>query len=106
MTESVMTEDQTTEDPDPTTEDPDPTTEDPDPTTEDPTTEDPMTEDLLTRIKRETNERLEALRGAVEERDRRRADLLAADPPVDVDLVSEEAVDEVDTQAQLYERSI
>ena len=90
MTESLMTEDPTTEDL----------------MTGDPTTEDPTTEDLLTRIKRETNEHLEALRGAVEERDRLQADLREVDPPLDVDLVSEEAVDEVDTQAQLYEHSI
>jgi hypothetical protein len=77
-----------------------------DPTTGDPMTEDLSTEDLLTRIKRETNERLAALRGAVEERDRLRADLLKVDPPLDVDLASEEAVDEVDAQAQLYELSI
>jgi len=81
-----------------------PTTEDP--RTEDLLTVDPTTEDLLTRIKRETNERLAALRGAVEERDRLRADLLKVDPPVEVDLASEEAVDEVDAQAQLYEWSI
>jgi hypothetical protein len=74
--------------------------------TEEPTTEDLSTGDLLTRIKRETNERLEALRGAVEERDRLRADLLKVDPLLDVDLASEEAVDEVDAQAALYERSI
>ena len=36
-----------------------------------------MTEDLLTRIQRETNERLEALRGAVEEHDGLQADLRA-----------------------------
>ncbi len=43
-------------------------------------------EDLLSRIKRETNERLEELRGAVQERDRLQADLTALDtapePPV------------------------
>jgi DNA-binding transcriptional regulator YdaS (Cro superfamily) len=74
--------------------------------TEELRTEDLSAEDLLRRIKRETNERLAALRGAVEERDRLRADLLKVDPPVDVDLASEEAVDEVDAQAQLYELSI
>jgi hypothetical protein len=74
--------------------------------TEELRTEDLSAEDLLRRIKRETNERLAALRGAVEERDRLRADLLKVDPPVEVDLASEEAVDEVDAQAQLYELSI
>jgi len=100
MTESAMTEKPTIEDP--TTVDR--ATEDR--ATEDPTMEDPTTEDLLTRIKRETNERLEALRGAVEERDRLQADLPVVDPPIDVDPASEEAVDEVDAQAQLYEGSI
>jgi hypothetical protein len=95
MTESAMTEKPTTED-----------LRTEDLLTVDLTTEDPTTEDLLTRIKRETNERLAALRGAVEERDRLRADLLKVDPPVEVDLASEEAVDEVDAQAQLYEWSI
>jgi len=46
-------------------------------------------EDLLSRIKRETNERLEELRGAVEERDRLQVDLRALDtvpePPVDLE---------------------
>ncbi len=95
MTESAMTEKPTTED-----------LRTEDLLTVDLTTEAPTTEDLLTRIKRETNERLEALRGAVEERDRLQADLPVVDPPVDVDPASEEAVDEVDAQAQLYEGSI
>ena len=40
-----------------------------------------MTEDLLTRIEREMNERLEALRGAVEEHDRLALDLRALNAP-------------------------
>ena len=89
MTESAMTEKPMIEDR----------------TTEDSTTEKPTSEDLLSRIKRATNERLEALRGAVEERNRLQSDLVEVDPP-DVDLASDEAVDEVDAQAQLYELSI
>lgn len=71
------------------------------------TTEKPTAEDLLSRIKQKTNEHLEALRSAAEaERNRLQADLLKVDPPEDVDLPSEEAVEEVDAQAQLYEWSI
>jgi hypothetical protein len=95
MTESATTESSTIGDPTTGEE-----------MTEELRTEDLSTEGLLTRIKRETNERLAALRGAVEERDRLRADLLKVDPLLDVDLASEEAVDEVDAQAQLYELSI
>jgi hypothetical protein len=40
-----------------------------------------MREDLLTRIQREMNERLQELRGAVDERDRLQADLRALKPP-------------------------
>jgi hypothetical protein len=52
------------------------------PMTENPMTETPMVEsqtaeDLLTRIKRETHERLEELRAAVEESDRLRGELRA-----------------------------
>jgi hypothetical protein len=47
--------------------------------TENPRTENPMTEDLLTRITRETNERLTMLRGAVEESDRLQEDFRALD---------------------------
>ena len=71
------------------------------------TTEKPTADDLLRRIKRKTSEHLEALRSAAEaERKRLQADLPKVDPPVDVDLPSEEAVEEVDAQAQLYEGSI
>ena len=75
--------------------------------TESATTEKPTADDLLARIKRKTSEHLEALRSAAEEeRKRLQADLLKVDPPEDVDLPSEEAVEEVDAQAQLYEESI
>ncbi len=71
------------------------------------TAEKPTAEDLLSRIKQKTSEHLEALRSAAEaERNRLQVDLLKVDPPVDEDLPSEEAVDEVDAQAELYERSI
>ena len=40
-----------------------------------------MTEDLLTRIQRETHERLRELRGAVDEHDRLQAELRALDAP-------------------------
>ncbi len=71
------------------------------------TAEKPTAEELLSRIKQKTNEHLEALRSAAEaERNRLQADLLEVDPPVDEDLPSEEAVEEVDAQAEFYERSI
>jgi hypothetical protein len=43
--------------------------------------ENPMDEDLLTRIQRETHERLCELRGAVDEHDRLQADLTVLDTP-------------------------
>jgi hypothetical protein len=71
------------------------------------TTEKPTADDLLVRIKCKTSEHLQALRSAAEaERKRLQADLLKVDPPEDVDLPAEEAVEEVDAQAQLYEGSI
>jgi hypothetical protein len=55
--------------------------------TEDLLTKDSMDEDLLTRIQRETNERLRELRKAVDEHDRLQADLSVLDkspePPTD-----------------------
>jgi hypothetical protein len=55
--------------------------------TEDLTTEQAIAEDLLTRIKRETEERLELLRAAVAESNRLRADLrtLQAQPEIHPD---------------------
>jgi len=71
------------------------------------TTEKPTADDLLVRIKCKTSEHLEALRSAAEaERKRLQADLLKVDPPEDVDLPSEEALEEVDAQAEFYEGSI
>jgi hypothetical protein len=49
--------------------------------TEDLLTKSSMDEDLLTRIQRETHERLRELRGAVEEHDRLQADLSMLDTP-------------------------
>ncbi len=55
-----------------------------------------MTEDLLTRIQRETHERLCELRGAVDEHDRLTAELsdldLTTEPPVDQEMVTGPAV--------------
>jgi hypothetical protein len=52
-------------------------------------TKNPMNEDLLTKIQREMDERLEELRGAVDEHDRLQADLSALQevpaPPVDAE---------------------
>jgi len=71
------------------------------------TTEKPTADDLMDRINCKTSEHLQALRSAAEaERKRLQADLLKVDPPEDVDLPAEEAVEEVDAQAQLYEGSI
>jgi hypothetical protein len=57
------------------------------PMIEDLLTKSSMDEDLLTRIQRETHERLRELRGAVDEHDRLQADLIVLDippePPVD-----------------------
>jgi hypothetical protein len=49
--------------------------------TEDLLTKNSMDEDLLTRIQRETHERLRELRGAVDEHDRLQADLSVLDKP-------------------------
>ena len=68
-----------------------------------------MTEDLLTRIQRETHERLSELRGAVDEHDRLQAELSALDavpePPAEVALpatleVSTEPIVAPDTDAE------
>lgn len=57
--------------------------------TEDLLTKNPMDEDLLTKIQRETHERLRELRGAVEEHDRLQGELSAldavAEPSVDLE---------------------
>jgi hypothetical protein len=83
-----MTEDLTTEQPiaeDLTSEQP---------AAADPTTEQPTAEDLLTRIKRETDERLELLRAAVAESKRLRADLRTLDAQPEMHLEEDEEADE------------
>jgi hypothetical protein len=61
-----------------------------------------MAEDLLTRIQRELQERIEELRGAVEERDRLQADLRALEAAPAAPVASEPlVVQDVDPEAPL-----
>jgi hypothetical protein len=72
--------------------------------TEDLLTENPIDEDLLTRIQRETHERLRELRGAVDEHDRLQADLSVLDTPPEspaAPAVALKATTALDTDSEL-----
>jgi len=74
-------------------------------TTEQAIAEEPIAEDLLTRIKRETEERLELLRAAVAESNRLRADLRTLQAQPEIHPEEAEGEDE-DQDKQEYEEEL